>query len=97
MQEGQDLPKVSARWHYDWSTPGKIVMTVTESAYLAASSFHTIEVKPATNGGSDLHGVWDNTAINLSAKIGIATMRVIGARFFRLYYKRVLDRLAEAA
>ncbi|MBC6448520.1 SRPBCC family protein [Actinokineospora xionganensis] len=96
-QEGQDLPKVSARWHYDWSTPGKVVMTVTESAYLATSSFHTVEVKPAANGGSDLHGVWDNTATNLSAKIGIGMMRVMGPTFFRRYYKRTLDRLAETA
>lgn len=94
VQEGQDLPKVSARWHYDWSTPGKIVMAVTESAYLAAgSSFHTIAVRPSAHGGSDLHCVWDNTAINVPARIGVGMMRVIGPTFFRLYYKRVLDRL----
>lgn len=72
-------------------------MTVAESAHLATSSFHTVEVRPAANGGSDLHGVWDNTAINLPANIGVRMMRVMGPRFFSLYYKRVLDRLVEAA
>ncbi|MGH3859660.1 hypothetical protein [Actinokineospora sp.] len=95
--EGQDLPKINARRHYNWSTPGKVVMTVTESAYLATSSLHTVEVRPAAGGGSDLHCVWDNTAINLPAKIGVGMMRFMGKKFFRTYYKRVLDRLVETA
>ncbi len=39
IREGQDFPKLWARWHYDWSTPGSVTLAITESdrCKLAAS------------------------------------------------------------
>ena len=28
IREGQDFPKVWATWHYDWSTPGSVTLTI---------------------------------------------------------------------
>jgi hypothetical protein len=28
IREGQDFPKLWAKWHYDWSTPGAVTLTV---------------------------------------------------------------------
>ena len=30
VREGQDFPKLSATWHYDWSTPGSVTLTVVD-------------------------------------------------------------------
>ncbi|MGK2320164.1 hypothetical protein [Gordonia rhizosphera] len=94
VQEGQDFPKFYAIWHYDWSTPGTVTMTVTDSDYAASGGIHSIVATAGHDGGSDVHGIWDITAKNTSANIGVAVMRVAGARFFRVYYRRVLDGVA---
>ncbi|MCP2292990.1 hypothetical protein ACFYT3_24840 [Nocardia amikacinitolerans] len=93
--EGQDFPKISARWNYDWSTPGTIRMRVVDSDYLAPGSFHELTIRPAEDGGSDVHGVWDNTALRPSSQVGLAMARLMGRRFFVAYYTRVFDRLVE--
>ncbi|MEV0433710.1 hypothetical protein [Nocardia sp. NPDC050413] len=96
VQEGQNLPKIYATWHYDWSVPGTVSMTVTDSPYLETGSYHSVTAIAAPGGGSDVHGVWTNTAKNNSAKVGLLMMRVIGRRFFTRYYQRVFDQLTES-
>ena len=39
IREGQDFPKLWSKWHYDWSTPGSVTLTVTESDAMEAGSF----------------------------------------------------------
>ncbi|WP_280303428.1 hypothetical protein [Nocardia neocaledoniensis] len=95
--EGQDFPKIYATWHYDWSVPGTVRMTVTESPYLAAGSFHVVTATAAPDGGSDVHGIWDNTARNLAARVSLLLMRVMGRRFFTVYYRKVFDGLVGGA
>ncbi|WP_280471688.1 SRPBCC family protein [Nocardia cyriacigeorgica] len=94
VREGQDLPPISATWHYDWSEPGTVTMTVTGGDDLAIGSYHTVIVRPAADGGSTVHGIWDNTAISNSARFGVLVMRLMGRRFFTTYYRRVFDQLA---
>ncbi|HKP44369.1 hypothetical protein [Mycobacterium sp.] len=93
IREGQDFPKLWAMWHYDWSIPGSVTLTVTESAALAPSSYMTLTATPRAEGGSAVHGEWEQTSKNLIALIGVAAMRVIGPRFLSSYYKKVYDRL----
>ncbi|MGV9611901.1 hypothetical protein [Nocardia xishanensis] len=93
--EGQDFPPISARWSYDWSTPGTVRMHVVDSDYFAPGGFHEVTIHPAEDGGSDVHGVWDNTALHPSTHATLAMMRLAGRRFFVSYYARVFDRLAE--
>ncbi|CCF61060.1 hypothetical protein [Nocardia cyriacigeorgica] len=94
VREGQDFPPIDATWHYDWSEPGTVTMTVVRSDDLAVGSYHTVIVRPGADGGSTVHGIWDNTSISASAWFGVLVMRAMGRRFFTTYYRRVFDQLA---
>ena len=92
IREGQDFPKVWATWHYDWSVPGAVTLTVVESDALATGSNMTLTATPSS-GGSSVHGVWEQTSKNLIALAGITLMRFVGPRFLSTYYKKVYDGL----
>ena len=53
----------------------------------------TMTATPAAEGGSAVHAVWDQTSKNVSAMLGVATMRLIGPRFLASYFKKVFDGL----
>jgi hypothetical protein len=93
IREGQDFPKLGATWHYDWSTPGAVTLTVTESDALQPGSYLTLTATPRIDGGSAVHGDWQQTSKNLIALIGVTTMRFIGPRFLSSYFKKVYDHL----
>jgi hypothetical protein len=93
IREGQDFPKLWATWHYDWSTPGAVTLTVTESDALQSGSYLTLTATSRPEGGSAVHGDWQQTSKNLTALIGVTTMRFIGPRFLSSYFKKVYDRL----
>ncbi len=91
IREGQDFPKLWARWHYDWSTPGSVTLTVVEADALTPGGFMTITTTPRADGGSAVHAVWDQSSKNLQGLIAMATMRLIGRRLLSSYYKKVYD------
>jgi hypothetical protein len=93
IREGQDFPKLWATWHYDWSTPGSVTLTVTDSGALDPGSYMTLTATPGAEGGSAVHGEWEQNSKNLTALIGVTIMRFIGPRFLASYYKKVYDRL----
>jgi hypothetical protein len=94
IREGQDFPKLWATWHYDWSNPGSVTLTITESDALQAGGFMTLTATPPTaEGGSSVHGVWEQTSKNLTGLVGVTMMRLIGPRFLSSYYKKVYDGL----
>ena len=93
IREGQDFPKISAKWHYDWSTPGSVTLTVVEGDAMQAGSYMSLTATPRDDGGSAVHGVWEQTSKNLLGFIGVCAMRVIGPRFMSSYYKKVFDEL----
>jgi hypothetical protein len=93
IREGQDFPKLWATWHYDWSTPGSVTLTVTDSGALDPGSYMTLTATPGAEAGSAVHGEWEQTSKNLTALIGVTIMRFIGPRFLASYYKKVYDRL----
>lgn len=94
IREGQDFPKVWATWHYDWSEPNSVTLTVVESEMQAPGSFMSLTATPRAEGGSAVHGVWEQTSKNLTGALGIAAMRIIGPRFMASYYKKVYDGLS---
>ncbi|MEE3751572.1 hypothetical protein [Mycobacterium intracellulare] len=94
VREGQDFPKVSARWHYDWAKPNSVTLTVVEGDAQAPGSFMTLEATPRPEGGSSVHGVWEQTSTNLTGMIAVAMMRFVGPRLLSSYYKKVYDGLA---
>lgn len=93
IREGQDFPKIWANWHYDWSTPNSVTLTVVEGDAMKAGSYMTLTATPRVDGGSSVHAVWDQTSKNLTGLLGVATMRFIGPRFLSSYYKKVFDSL----
>jgi hypothetical protein len=54
IREGQDFPKLWATWHYDWSTPGSVTLTVTDSDALQPGGYMTLTASPR-DGGSAVH------------------------------------------
>ena len=56
---------------------------------MAAGSFVTLTATPTAEGGSSVHGVWEQTSKNLTGLMGVTTMRFIGPRFLSSYYKNV--------
>ncbi|AGP66408.1 hypothetical protein OEM_48730 [Mycobacterium intracellulare subsp. yongonense 05-1390] len=94
VREGQDFPKVWAKWHYDWTKPNSVTLTVVESDAQAPGSFMTLEATPRPAGGSSVHGVWEQTSANLTGLIAVAMMRFAGPRLLSSYYKKVYDGLA---
>jgi hypothetical protein len=93
IREGQNFPKLWARWHYDWSTPNSVTLTVTETDALRAGSFMTMTATPAAGGGSSVHVVWEQTSNNLTALIGVTLMRFVGPRILSSYFRKVYDGL----
>jgi hypothetical protein len=93
IREGQDFPKLWATWHYDWSTPGSVTLTITESDAMQAGGFMTLTATPTAEGGSSVHAVWEQTSKNLTGLVGVTMMRLIGPRFLSSYYKKVYDGL----
>ena len=93
IREGQDFPKLWADWHYDWSEPNSVTLTVASSDALEAGGFLELTATPTVGGGSDVHAVWDQTSKNAVGLIGVATMRFIGRRYLASYFKKVYDAL----
>jgi hypothetical protein len=78
---------------YDWSTPGSVTLTVIESDAFQPGGYMALTATPRAEGGSAVHGQWEQTSKNLTALIGVTMMRFIGPRFLSSYYKRVYDGL----
>jgi len=94
IREGQDFPKLWSTWHYDWSTPGTVTLTVVDSDAIVVGSFMSLTATPTADGGSSVHAMWEQTSKNLTALVGVTMMRFIGPRVLSSYYKKVYDGLA---
>lgn len=76
--------------------PGSVTLTVTDSDALEPGSYMTLTATRRAEGGSSVHGEWEQTSKNLTALIGVTMMRFIGPRFLSSYYKKVYDGLPSA-
>ena len=92
IREGQDFPKLWAKWHYDWSGPNSVTLTITESDALEPGGFMSLTAAPR-DGGSAVHGVWQQTSKSVRGLLAVTMMRFIGPRFLSSYYKKVYDAL----
>jgi hypothetical protein len=94
VREGQDFPRLWATWHYDWSVPGMVKLTVVASDALAPGGYMTMTPTQTDRGGSSVHAVWEQTSTSVRGLLGVAMMRVIGRRFLATYYKKAYDGMA---
>lgn len=92
IREGQDLPKLWAKWHYDWSEPNSVILSIVESDALETGGFMSLTATPR-DGGSAVHGVWQQTSKNARGLLAVTMMRFIGSRSLASYYKKVYDGL----
>jgi hypothetical protein len=92
IREGQDFPKLWAKWHYDWSEPDSVTLTIVESDALETGGFMSLTAAPRV-GGSAVHAVWQQTSKSIRGLAAVTMMRVIGPRFLASYYKKVYDAL----
>lgn len=95
VREGQDKPTLWAREKYDWSTPGAVTWTVTESSDLAPGSFVTLAAADSLDGGSNVHGTWERGATTLKGRTVLVLMRVAGRKILSNYFRKVYDDLAD--
>jgi hypothetical protein len=93
IREGQDFPKLWAKWHYDWSVPNSVTLTIVEADALQPGGHMTLTATPTSDGGSTVHGVWEQTSKSLAGLAAVTMMRFIGPRFLSSYYKKVYDAL----
>jgi hypothetical protein len=94
VREGQDFPRLWSTWHYDWSVPGTVTLTVTASDAMAPGGYMTLTAVPSQRGGSSVHAEWEQTSTNVRGLLGVAMMRVIGRRFLASYYEKAYDGMA---
>jgi hypothetical protein len=92
IREGQNFPKLWAKWHYDWSEPNSVVLSVAESDDLEAGGFMSLTAAHR-EGGSAVHGVWQQTSKSLRGLAAVTLMRFLGRRSLSTYYKKVYDNL----
>jgi hypothetical protein len=92
IREGQDFPKLWAKWRYDWSEPNSVTLTITESDDLEVGGFMSLSAAPR-DGGTSVHAVWQQTPKSTRGLLAVVMMRFVGPRFLSRYYKRVYDAL----
>ncbi len=92
IREGQDFPKLWAKWHYDWAEPNSVTLTIADSDALETGGFMSLTATPH-DGGSAVHGVWGQTSKSVRGLLAVIMMRLFGPRFLSSYYKKVYDAL----
>jgi hypothetical protein len=97
VREGSVMPglKIWAREHYDWSRPGVVSWTVTESNFCTPGSGVITEVTPR-DGGSRLHVSWERTGSNPKGRMIVAMMKLTRGRLIVQSVRSALDKLARA-
>ena len=65
VREGNKSPKIWAREHYDWSTPGTVRWEVVESNFCDPGSYVEARITPGEQGGSRIHVVWNRITSSL--------------------------------
>jgi hypothetical protein len=83
------------RCRYDWSQPGSVTASVTDSNVYALGSSWQITARP-TQGGSHIEMRWDRTFKRTVRGLVFGTLfRVVGRPIFRKYGRQIIDNLEE--
>jgi hypothetical protein len=94
VREGNKSPKIWAREHYDWSTPGTVRWEVVESNFCDPGSYVEVRITPGEQGGSRLHVVWNRTTNSLKWKAMLALIPLTGGAPVKSSLKKGLERYA---
>ena len=82
VREGTKAPGLTiwAIEHYDWSVPGTIRWTVTESNFSTVGSFVQAEIAPRDDGGSKVRLTWSREGTTLKGKVILRLIALLRAR-----------------
>ena len=69
-----------------------MVLTVVESDDLETGGYMSLTATPR-DGGSTVHGAWEQTSKSVRGLLAVTLMRFVGRRSLASYYKRVYDGL----
>jgi hypothetical protein len=88
VTEGSDRPiSVWARERYDWSEPGVVRWTVTESNFSVPGHTMVVRVEPRESG-SHVSLDYDRGVTGVKGTIAGALMKLFGKRIITTYYGR---------
>jgi hypothetical protein len=99
VREGTKLPftRIWARERYDWSTPGTIRWTVTESNFSTPGSYVEATLNPREAGGTSVHVVWERTGTTLVGRLLIRLIALSRGKPIGSSIEKTLHRLESDA
>ncbi|MEA2432740.1 MAG: hypothetical protein QOG54_197 [Actinomycetota bacterium] len=78
--------------HYDWSVPGIVRWTVTESNFSNPGS-HLIATVTPSDVGSHIHIKWSRTGSNLFGKVLLGMIKLMNGRPVASLIRKGLDKM----
>ena len=97
IQEGTKLPGVTiwAKEHYDWSTPGVVRWTVTESNFSAPGSYVAATLTPREGGGTRVHIEWERTGTTFMGRLLLRMIKLTGGRPLASSMRQAFEKLEQ--
>jgi hypothetical protein len=97
VKEGSKMPGMTvwAREHYDWSTPGTVRWTVTESNFCAPGSYVAATVTPR-DGGAQVHVEWERAGTTLMGRLVIRMIKLSKGRPVAASMRQAFEKLEQA-
>lgn len=92
VREGSSSP-IWARERYDWSVPGTVTWTATDSSFSRTGDSVSATIRPGAAGGSRVHVVWDRRGRNAKGKLLVAIMALLRALPFKRSFAAGLRRI----
>lgn len=93
VREGSRSPKIWAREHYDWSTPGLVTWTVRKSNFCAPGSSVSARVTPKNDGGSRVHIRWERIPLGMRSRVMLGLVGLSGGRPVKARVREAFDNL----
>ncbi|MGW0178030.1 hypothetical protein [Nocardia sp. NPDC003345] len=79
------------RLHYDWSDPGRVVMTTTDSNLWGGRSGHTYTFAPRPDGKTDIDIVVVREGKNLKGRVLGAVVGSVGQGVLKNMFRKTVD------
>jgi len=97
VKEGSKMPGMTvwAREHYDWSTPGTVRWTVTESNFCAPGSYVAATMTPR-DGGTRVHVEWERRGTTLKGRLVIRMIKLSKGKPVAASMRQAFEKLEQA-
>jgi len=98
IREGTKLPGMTvwAKEHYDWSTPGTVRWTVTESNFSSRGSYVAATMTPREDGGTRVHVEWERTGTTLMGRLVVKMIKLSKGKPVAASMRQAFEKLEQA-